>query len=115
MNKTATMLPLALRSLVRKPATISYPEQKVEFPADFRGRLVFDTSKCIGCKLCMRDCPSGAIEIVKGEGGGFKAVLSMGSCLYCGQCAESCHKQALRMTPEYELAVFDRAKLTVDI
>jgi formate hydrogenlyase subunit 6/NADH:ubiquinone oxidoreductase subunit I len=115
MNKTATMLPLALKSLVKKPATIAYPRQRADFPADFRGRLVFDPAKCVGCKLCMKDCPSGAIEIERDAAGGLRAVLQMGHCLYCGQCVDSCRKQALRMTPEFELAVFDRGKLTVGI
>jgi formate hydrogenlyase subunit 6/NADH:ubiquinone oxidoreductase subunit I len=115
MSKAGKMLPQALRSLVRKPATIGYPYQKANFPADFRGKLVFDASKCIGCRLCMKDCPSGAIEIVKLADKEFKAVVHLDKCIYCGQCVESCNKDALHCTPEFELAGFDRSKMTVDI
>ncbi|MFH1221110.1 MAG: 4Fe-4S dicluster domain-containing protein [Candidatus Eisenbacteria bacterium] len=33
----------------------------------FRGKITADAAKCIGCKLCMRDCPSDAIHINKVE------------------------------------------------
>ena len=108
-------MPLALSSLFHKPATIGYPYKKTNFPADFRGKLAFDASKCVGCKLCMRDCPSGAIEIVKVGDKQFKAVVHLDKCIYCGQCVESCNRGALRSTPEFELAGFDRKKMTVDI
>ncbi|MDP2891513.1 MAG: 4Fe-4S binding protein [Bacillota bacterium] len=113
--KTGKMLPLALKGLFTKPATISYPYQKVVVPSDFRGKLVFDPSKCVGCMLCVRDCPSGAIEIIKVGEKKYKAVVHLDKCIYCGQCCDSCVRQALRTSPEFELAVYDRKDLTVDI
>jgi Formate hydrogenlyase subunit 6/NADH:ubiquinone oxidoreductase 23 kD subunit (chain I) len=115
MNRTGKMLPLALRSLLKKPATIDYPHQKANVPPDFRGKLKFDASRCVGCRLCMKDCPSGAIEIINVGEKLFKAVVHLDKCIYCGQCTESCKRGALCCTPEFELAAFDRSKLTVDI
>jgi len=31
-------------------------------------------------------------------------------CMFCGQCAEICPENAIRMSEEYELADFDRAR-----
>jgi formate hydrogenlyase subunit 6/NADH:ubiquinone oxidoreductase subunit I len=115
MSKAGRILPLALKSLFQKPATTKYPYVKTAPAEGFRGKLAFDSSKCIGCKLCMRDCPADAIEIVKVGEKQFKAVVRLDKCIYCGQCVDSCNKDALRTTHEFELAAFDRNKLKVDI
>jgi len=115
MSKAGRILPLALKSLFQKPATTKYPFVKADPPAGFRGKLAFDASKCIGCRLCVRDCPSKAIEIVDMGDKKFKAVVRLDKCIYCAQCVDSCNKNALSVTREFELAAFDREKLKVDI
>ncbi len=82
-------------------------------PDNFRGRLVFDPSKCIGCRLCMKDCPSGAIVINKTGEKQFEAVIDFGRCIYCAQCVDSCPKKAITSTKEVELAQLDVQKLKV--
>jgi formate hydrogenlyase subunit 6/NADH:ubiquinone oxidoreductase subunit I len=114
-KKTGRMLPEALHSLLKKPATTGYPFVKAERPDHYRGRLVFDASKCIGCRLCMRDCPSNAIEIVKVGEKQFRAIVRLDKCIYCAQCCDSCVKGALSTTKEFELANFKRDALKVDI
>lgn len=113
MARPAKMLNELLRSLFKKPATVRYPGKARPMPEGFRGKLKFYPEKCIGCKLCMRDCPSGAIEIRKLEEKEFEAEIDFGKCIYCGQCADSCLKKALEVTDEYELANLDRNKLKV--
>jgi formate hydrogenlyase subunit 6/NADH:ubiquinone oxidoreductase subunit I len=102
-----------LRSLFKKPATVKYPAEGREMVKDFRGKLKFYPERCIGCKLCMRDCPTGAIEIRKINEKEFEAAIDLGKCIYCAQCVDSCLKKALEVTPEYELAQLDSAKLKV--
>lgn len=106
---------LLLRSLFRKPATLNYPKERSGMPKGFRGKLKFRPKSCIGCKMCMRDCPAGAIEIRKKEDGTFEARLHLDKCIYCGQCVDSCIKKALEATGEFELAALDPEKLTVVI
>ena len=113
MTKAGKMLREVLRSVGKKPATVRYPHVKVTMPADFRGRLVFDPAKCIGCKLCMRDCPSRAIEIVKVGEKKFEAHVDVAKCIACGQCVDSCPKDTLRLTGDFELAQLVRGKLRV--
>ena len=117
MKFPGRMLSFVLKMLVSKPATVNYPVEKAEMPENFRGKLVFAKDKCIGCKLCMKDCPSNAIYIEKTEGEEkkFKASVCLDKCIYCGQCVDSCPKDALKCTKEFELAHFDRDKLKVDI
>jgi|WetSurMetagenome_2_1015567.scaffolds.fasta_scaffold07185_6 formate hydrogenlyase subunit 6/NADH:ubiquinone oxidoreductase subunit I len=111
MKFPGKMLEQVLRSVVSKPATVRYPSVKVSMPDRFRGRLAFCAEKCIGCKLCVRDCPSGAIQIRKIADKQFEADIDMAKCIYCGQCVDSCVKKALEITPEFELAQLTRSKL----
>jgi formate hydrogenlyase subunit 6/NADH:ubiquinone oxidoreductase subunit I len=35
-------------------------------------------------------------------------------CVFCGQCAEVCPRNAITMSKEYELAGFDRRKMLIE-
>ena len=107
------MIKQVLSSLLKKPATFNYPKKKHRMPEGFRGKLIFYPDRCIGCRMCMRDCPSGAINIKKTEGGKFEAEIDLSRCIYCAQCVDSCLKKALQATGEFELAQLDPKKLKV--
>ena len=113
MKYPGVMLREVLRSLGRKSATVLYPAVKVEMPDRFRGKLRFEAEKCIGCKLCMRDCPSAAISIRKVGDKRFEADIDLSRCIYCAQCVDTCPKKALAATREFELAQLNRDKLKV--
>ena len=49
-----------------------------------------DTSKCIGCTLCMQDCIVSDIEMVDD-----KAHIKNESCIECGHCIAICPKEAV--------------------
>lgn len=112
MKLPGRMLPEVFRTFLKPPVTVRYPYVRVDMPKDFRGRIVFDAKLCIGCKMCMRDCPSKAIVIEKvGENKVFKATFYLDRCLYCAQCVDSCPKDALKTSPNFELAKYKREDL----
>lgn len=113
MKRPGKMVREVLGSLGRKAATTKYPFEKITMPPRFRGRLRFLGENCIGCKICMRDCPSKAIEIVKVADKQFDCVVHCDRCIYCAQCVDSCPRKALEATGEFELASLERPSLTV--
>ena len=113
MIRPGKIAKLLIQSLFKKPATLNYPSERTGMPKGFRGKIKFNPELCIGCKMCMRDCPSGAIEIRKLGEKQFEAEINLGKCIYCGQCVDSCPKQALEITAEFELAQLNPDKLKV--
>jgi formate hydrogenlyase subunit 6/NADH:ubiquinone oxidoreductase subunit I len=112
MKKPGTMIREVLRHVGAKPATEQYPFVKNPMPPHFRGKIEVDTVKCIGCKMCERDCPTGAIAIAKMGNKRFQATLYHDKCIYCAQCVDSCPVDAISFTSNYELAAHLRATLT---
>ncbi|MGA2916229.1 MAG: 4Fe-4S binding protein [Sedimentisphaerales bacterium] len=113
MIRPGRMIVQVLRSIFKKPATTKYPYVKTEMPDKFRGKLKYYPEKCIGCMLCMKDCPSDAIVIKKIGEKKYIAEIDLSRCIYCGQCVDTCPKDALESTKEFELAKVDKKELKV--
>ncbi len=136
MIKPGKMFRELMGSLCRDPVTVRYPYQKLKMPPKYRGRICFKSDLCVGCRLCVRDCPSGAIQIIQLPGEKylfsyrsllegkkvsvqiekagkkkFKAVINLGKCLFCAQCVDTCPRKALFETEDYELAALEKERL----
>ncbi|MCU0236088.1 MAG: 4Fe-4S binding protein [Acidobacteria bacterium] len=114
--KFAPFLPELLRSLFKKPVTVVYPFQKEAVAAGFRGTVVFDPAKCIGCNICVNDCPAEAIDIIRVSETEkkFKMILHNDRCIHCAQCVDSCPTKTYHMDLEYEVAAFSRHNLKIE-
>ena len=113
MIRPGKMIKAVLASLVKRPVTTRYPYVKSKPIAGSRGKIRFYPEKCVGCRLCMKDCPARAITIRQTQDKKFVAEIDLGKCIYCGQCVDSCLRKALEVTDEFELAQLDPAKLRV--
>ncbi|HEY8748714.1 MAG TPA: 4Fe-4S dicluster domain-containing protein [Tepidisphaeraceae bacterium] len=104
------MLKMILARLYQGHRTMRYPDAPPpKMPARFRGRPVFDASKCPeGCNECADACPTQAIRI------NGKPEVDLGRCLFCTDCLEACPTGAVRYSKDYRLAVRQRDDLIVD-
>ena len=60
--------------------------------------------KCIGCKICVPVCPTGAIKVENR-----KAEIDLDKCTLCGACPTSCKFNAIEFTKE-DVNVVDKSK-----
>ncbi len=118
---------LALKQLLKKPATNFFPAKNlppsitgfleavgegkasihppITTPPKFRGKISYNHDLCIGCKLCMKVCPTNAIEFLPDIK---KIRIYVTQCVFCSQCNDICPKNCLSMSDEFLLAVEDR-------
>lgn len=98
--KFGTMLKDIIDSFFKKSATQLYPFEKLKPPERYRGALYYDPKACTGCSLCVRDCPSKAIELVILDRAAKRFVLKYHAdrCVYCGQCVVNCKFKCMGMT-----------------
>ena len=114
--KIGVMLSDVTHSLFKKPVTEQYPTIRREAPERFRGKLLFDPTKCTGCQLCVKDCPSYAIELITADKVKKHFVLYYHAdrCTFCSQCVVNCRPQCLVLSnTQWELASTTKEPFTV--
>ncbi|MBC7218897.1 MAG: 4Fe-4S dicluster domain-containing protein [Hadesarchaea archaeon] len=86
--------PIVCRQCVNAPCAQSCPVEAIER----RGRVwVVNTEKCIGCGICVQECPFGAIWLHPDNGTAIK-------CDQCGNCVRHCPPGKLRFIDPNDIA-----------
>ncbi len=82
--------------------TLPYPAKALPLPEKFRGRPIFNATKCIGCAGCANNCPAREI-LVYDVCQEVRILQYLGRrCTYCGRCADVCPEKAITMSMEFE-------------
>ncbi|STW05129.1 formate hydrogenlyase complex 3 iron-sulfur protein [Klebsiella grimontii] len=90
-------------------ATHSYPLEPMPVDKNFRGKPEHNPQQCIGCAACVNACPSNALTVetdLAANQLGWQ--FNLGRCIFCGRCEEVCPTAAIRLSQEYELAVWKK-------
>ena len=110
------------KTLMKKPTTRQYPDERPELPVRSRGVIALLEENCTVCMLCARECPDWCLyidshkETVRSETPGGRDrqrnvldrfAIDFSLCMYCGICIEACPFDALFWTPEFEYASTD--------
>ncbi|MGD0204630.1 MAG: 4Fe-4S binding protein [Candidatus Bathyarchaeia archaeon] len=131
-SRLSPMWKRTVSHIFTKPATTKYPFVKPKLPEDFRGKPVYTIKSCnmidlsgtgelcfdiqslinTNCTVCARDCPANAIEIVEVDGKK-RPQFDFNKCIFCNQCVESCPRNAIKGSGEYELATTDKSSLII--
>ncbi|MDR2726344.1 MAG: methyl-accepting chemotaxis protein [Candidatus Adiutrix sp.] len=66
-------------------------------------QLVFcDTSLCVGCNRCVRNCPVEMANVVTLDGHHIKVDIDASKCIACGACISVCRHQARNFADDLE-------------
>lgn len=89
--------------------TSSYPLEPIAVDKNFRGKPEHNPQQCIGCAACVNACPSNALtvetDLVTNE---LAWQFNLGRCIFCARCEEVCPTAAIKLSQEYELAVWKK-------
>jgi NADH-quinone oxidoreductase subunit I len=115
---------LALMHMFRRRVTVQYPDEKMEPPARWRGRIILSRDpdgqeRCVACYLCAAACPVDciALQATQDETGRrypefFR--INFSRCIFCGYCEEACPTYAIQLIPDFELAEYNRQNLVYE-
>lgn len=90
---------ILMKNTSSEPRTLA-PDNRVPFPADYRGLLMHDQSLCTGCQTCAYVCSPGAIRFVSSRPPAVSWDYLAVQCTYCGRCAAYCPTGALSFEDE---------------
>lgn len=129
----------AIKTVVKGPPSVSYPEEQKPRTIIWRGQHVLKRDeegreRCTACGLCAVACPAEAITMTAAERSKEEKHLyreekyasvyeiNMLRCIFCGMCEDACPKSAIYLTdrlvdPETNRGsfVYGKDKLVEDI
>jgi NADH-quinone oxidoreductase subunit I len=115
---------IVLKHTFHKRVTIQYPEERPYLPPRYRGRIVLTRDpdgeeRCVACYLCSGVCPVDCIALQATEdehGRRYPKTfrINFSRCIYCGLCEEACPTTAIQLTPDFEMAEYDRKNMVYE-
>jgi len=112
------------RHLFHPRETVEYPEEMPYLAPRYRGRIVLTRDpdgdeRCVACNLCAVACPVDCIALQKAErddGRWYPEFfrINFSRCIMCGMCEEACPTYSIQLTPDFEMAEYDRTNLVYE-
>ncbi len=109
----AKFLKVLARNLRLGPSTDPFPLGETFTPERFRGKVVVDAERCMGCGICRHVCAAGAINIdVRADQSGYDFTVWHNSCCLCAQCRHFCPAKAITLSTDWHNAHPQSEKFT---
>jgi NADH-quinone oxidoreductase subunit I len=115
---------LVFMHLFKPRETIPYPEKRPYVAPRWRGKIILTRDKsgrerCVACSLCSAACPVDCIALQATEDASGRRYpeffrINFSRCIFCGFCEEACPTYAIQLTPDYEMAEYDRSNLVYE-
>lgn len=110
---------ITLKYCLKPAVTLQYPTQKKPMVEKYRGLVDLRPDKCIVCQQCVKICPTACLSLSHKEVNKKKTIdtfkYNMELCCFCGLCQQVCPTSAVYMNKLYEIAVYDRKKLNINL
>ena len=108
----------------RKRETVLYPEERPVISPRYRGRIILTRDpdggeRCVACYLCSAVCPVDCIVLQAAEDESGRRYpksfrINFSRCIYCGFCEEACPTTAIQLTPDFEMAEYERKNMVYE-
>ncbi len=115
---------LVFLHLFRKRETVEYPEKRQPLAPRYRGRIILSRDpdggeRCVACYLCAVVCPVDCISLQATEDEHGRRLpeffrINFSRCIFCGLCEEACPTYAIQLTPDYEMAEYNRQNMVYE-
>ena len=115
---------LVFLHLFKKKVTVQYPEEKNYLPPRWRGRIVLTRDpdgeeRCVACYLCAAVCPVDCISLQATEEEDGRRYpeffrINFSRCIFCGLCEDACPTYAIQLTPDFEMAEYNRQNMVYE-
>ena len=124
MSNLLRTIGVVLKHAFMPRVTVLYPENKRRLPPRWRGRIILTRDakgeeRCVGCYLCSVACPPSCISLqaaTREDGRRYASFfrINFSRCIFCGFCEEACPTRAIQLTPDFEMAEFERKNLVYE-
>ena len=91
-------VPSTCQQCVHPPCLQACPKDAIHHDADLE-RVLIDETLCVGCKMCVSACPSGAMSFDEETGIAYKCDLCDGD----PQCVRACSRGAISFVGGFEM------------
>lgn len=104
------MISIFKERLRQKYRTLNWPYVEPVLSPHYCGKPELTDTECGNCDACLNACPVNALfrQIP-----GHTPCLDLGKCIFCGECAKNCPKNAFVFTNDYRMAAFSRKSLII--
>ncbi|MBL7996671.1 NADH-quinone oxidoreductase subunit I [bacterium] len=120
-------LGVTFKYMFKTKTTVEYPEDRKQLADRYIGyvKMMYETegefssyTKCVACMACVVVCPVSCIQVTNEKHPdptkkriAKEFILDYVKCEFCNLCIEACNFDAIVMSHDYDVSMYDRAAM----